>query len=411
MRSQIQRNIIHTGDALHVLQTLPENSVDAIVCDPPCGISFMNLTFDSDRGGRDHWIAWLSRIMNAAKRVLRPGGYALVWSLPRTSHWTGLALEQAGFEVRDCLYHLYSPDTKIAAFLASLTPEQRALFVEIMESQETPQGILHIFSTGFPKSLDVSKSIDQLLGQERSLGEREWRGGQRSTGILGKNHGTQSRTIFDVPASSEAAKHHGYGTALKPACEHWWLCRKPLSESNVAANVLKWGTGGLNIAACRVGNEHRSNQGMSSLGVMHDDDWQPKDVTTTVNGRWPSHLLLSHSSDCESGACVPGCPVRELDEQSGTRKSGGGIKTKIGTIKGNGITHGHFVSSFESSPVEPSEGGASRFFTQFYYCPKASRSERSKGLDKAVTLRANLTEEQKSWVLAELEKAGVRTHE
>jgi DNA modification methylase len=95
------------GEALAVLREMPDNSVDAIVSDPPAGVSFMSAKWDSDRGGRDTWIAWLAEIMAEARRVLKPGGHALVWSLPRTSHWTGYALENAGYEIRDTIEHLY----------------------------------------------------------------------------------------------------------------------------------------------------------------------------------------------------------------------------------------------------------------------------------------------------------------
>src|SRR5258707_6312889 len=92
---------IRCGDSSILLRDLPENSVDSTVTDPPAGIGFMNADWDGDKGGRDQWVAWLAEIMHGVYRVLKPGGHALVWSLPRTSHWTALALEDAGFEIRD----------------------------------------------------------------------------------------------------------------------------------------------------------------------------------------------------------------------------------------------------------------------------------------------------------------------
>ncbi len=109
------------GDCLEKLRELPADSIDSIVTDPPAGIGFMGKEWDSDKGGRDAWIAWLSAISKEMIRVLKPGGHALVWALPRTSHWTATALEDAGFEVRDRVHH--------------------------------------IFGSGFPKSLNVIKSI------------------------------------------------------------------------------------------------------------------------------------------------------------------------------------------------------------------------------------------------------------
>jgi hypothetical protein len=157
------------GDCLDVLRGLADNSVDSIVTDPPAGIAFMGKEWDRDKGGRDAWIAWMRSVAAECLRVIKPGGHAFVWAIPRTSHWTGMAWEDAGWQPRDKCYH--------------------------------------IFGSGFPKSHNLSGEWD------------------------------------------------GWGTALKPAAEEWWLFRKPLSESTVAANVLKWGTGALNIDGCRVGDE------------------------------------------------------------------------------------------------------------------------------------------------------------
>src|SRR5690242_19577588 len=122
--------ILH-GDCLAVLRTLPDNSVDAIVTDPPAGISFMGKRWDSDHGGRQQWIQAFAAIYRECLRVLKPGGHALVWALPRTSHWTATALEDAGFEIRD--------------------------------------RVSHFFGSGFPKSLDVSKSLDKQAGAKRDV--------------------------------------------------------------------------------------------------------------------------------------------------------------------------------------------------------------------------------------------------
>lgn len=109
--------LIH-GDCAEELGWLEDASVDAVVTDPPAGIAFMGKDWDKDKGGRDAWVAWLTEVMRECRRVLKPGGHAVVWALPRTSHWTAWAIEDAGFEVRDV--------------------------------------VTHLFGTGFPKSLDVS---------------------------------------------------------------------------------------------------------------------------------------------------------------------------------------------------------------------------------------------------------------
>ena len=130
------------GDCKEKLKELADNSVDSIVTDPPAGISFMNKEWDDNKGGRDMWIKWMEDIATECLRVLKPGGHALVWAIPRTSHWTGMAWENAGFEVRD--------------------------------------KIVHIFGTGFPKSRDIRKSdiqlmVEELLIQQGVTGIIEWK--------------------------------------------------------------------------------------------------------------------------------------------------------------------------------------------------------------------------------------------
>lgn len=95
------------GDCLSILTRLEPNSIDAMVTDPPAGISFMGKKWDGDKGGRDEWIDWLSRVMSLSMQKMKPGAHGLVWSFPRTSHWTGEALELAGFEIRDCVAHVF----------------------------------------------------------------------------------------------------------------------------------------------------------------------------------------------------------------------------------------------------------------------------------------------------------------
>lgn len=215
------RALLIRDEAHNVGRYLRENAVDAWVTDPPAGIAFMGKGWDKDHGGRDGWIAKHAAIFAEALRVMKPGAHGLVWALPRTSHWTATALEDAGFEIRDI--HL------------------------------------HLFGTGFPKSLNIGE---------------------------------------------------GRGTALKPAAEHWILVRKPLT-STVAANVLEHGTGALNIDACRIGEDVVGRGGGASgpewrenTGGMKGGEARP------VAGRWPAHVSLD-----EEAAAV-------LDAQSGVLKSG-----------------------------------------------------------------------------------------
>src|SRR5574343_458714 len=122
--------LIH-GDCLEVMKTLEAGSVDAVVTDPPAGIAFMGKAWDKDKGGRDNWIAWMEQVARECLRMIKPGGHALVWAIPRTSHWTAMAWENAGWEVRD--------------------------------------RIAFAFGSGFPKALDVGKAIDAMNGAEREV--------------------------------------------------------------------------------------------------------------------------------------------------------------------------------------------------------------------------------------------------
>ena len=351
-----EHTLIH-GDALAVLQTMQENSIDALVCDPPAGISFMNKTWDSHKGGRDSWIAWLSEIMQEALRCLKPGGHAVVWALPRTSHWTATALENAGFEIRDV--------------------------------------ITHLFGSGFPKSLDVSKAIDKQLGHQRNvLGvssnqrEAHKKGGMGFDSFVGEG---ETSLLLTAPASLEAQQWNGWGTALKPSNEHWILCRKPFAEKSIAENVLKWGTGALNIDASRIGTKEDMNArdfddsrrtSLKFSGLFNggrDGEYRDR-VGVVPNGRFPANTLLSHSDDCVESGCTPDCPVLLLDEQSGTLKTGN-INPHVNRANAtfNKNTSEYIISAFKGDA-----GGASRYFQTFFYAAKASSRERNAGCEDLI---------------------------
>lgn len=213
---------LYHGDCLDVLRDMPGNSVYAMVTDPPAGVAFMNKKWDHDRGGRDQWVAWLTERMTEAYRALKPGAHALVWGLPRTSHWTAWALEDAGFEIRDC--------------------------------------VVSLFGTGFPKSADVSKAIDRMAGAERRIIGRSNRHGGGIVGAGSSYEIPPDVPMITAPATDAARKWDGYGTALKPAAEYWRICRKPMKET-IAANVLEHGVGALNVDACRVVTTDNLNGG------------------------------------------------------------------------------------------------------------------------------------------------------
>jgi DNA modification methylase len=333
------------GDCLDVLKTIPDNSVDSLVTDPPAGISFMGKDWDGDKGGRKEWCAWMENVMRECMRVLKPGGHGLVWSIPRTSHWTATALEDAGFEVRDC--------------------------------------ITHLFGSGFPKSLDISKAIDKAVGAKREvLGKKDVGPDHRGSNYANKATGERMIAEITAPATDSAKEWEGWGTALKPAAEFWWLIRKPLSEKTVAANVQKWGTGGINIDACRIGHDEKLTSGRHvEKNRSHPSGY--KDTFRTEfqqnnQGRFPANLVLSHSEDCTEEACGLFCAVKMLDEQSGISKS---IKTKKSDNRKTGFGSGGemigTVGCHDNNNSYSDSGGASRFF----YCAKISTSERNYGLD------------------------------
>lgn len=383
---------VFNGDCLKVLKKLPSNSLDSLVADPPAGISFMGKEWDEDKGGRNEWINWLTKVMTECCRVLKPGAHGLVWAIPRTSHWTAMALEYAGFEIRDV--------------------------------------ITHLFGSGFPKSLNISKAIDSSVGAEREVvgwDQSKWRESNNHTATwAGKYDSYDEKCKITSPSTLQAKKWEGWGTALKPASEHWILVRKPLAEgTTVIENVLKHGVGGLNIDGCRIGSEVRQNQ-QKDTKAWSGNTWsanpQPSlDEFKTLTGRFPSNLVLSHNPDCvevgvkkvksnghhsyqrrggtfidgipsledkgnvhaspdgtetvASFECTPGCAVSLLDEQApsvgGSWAKSQGSERKKGTT---GFDVGMANLELRNQYVQP-PGGASRFF----YCAKASKSD--KGVD------------------------------
>lgn len=408
--------VIH-GDALAVLKTLPGNSVDSIVCDPPAGIAFMAKDWDKDKGGRDAWVAWLSEIMTEALRCLKPGGHALVWSLPRTSHWTAYALENAGFEIRDSIHH--------------------------------------IFGSGMPKSHDISKAIDRMKGAEREVVGRSNRHAGGSSNKFAQDEWTRNNAAtmgmtVTAPATSEAQQWNGWGTGLKPSHEVWWLARKPLAASSIAAQVLATGTGAINIDASRItltGIENHKTAGSGQMGGhgiygTANEVLNSKQVARAEQGlnpryeplgRWPSNTLFSHAPGCvptgmkrvkangasplprvrdtdsqhlvglahdctisyadpdgtelvESWHCAPDCPIAELDRQSGIR---GNTYRPSGSRAGK-VIHGQ-ATSFNEGQIRQGDvlgyddqGGASRYyqcFPPFLYQSKPSRRERNAGCE------------------------------
>ena len=339
--------ILH-GNNLDILPTLADNSIDSIVTDPPYELGFMGKKWDSSG------IAYSVELWQQCLRVLKPGGHLLSFGGTRTYHRVAVAIEDAGFELRDSIAWLYG--------------------------------------SGFPKSLDVSKAIDKQAGAEREavtevisdiFGDQEVEKKLANPGStadrLAMGNNWQDNPVETKPATPEAQQWQGWGTALKPAFEPVIVARKPI-EGTVANNVLKWGTGGLNIDASRIGFKSPADQASatpqgkvtsnSMAGAAPDVqglDRKEIDRPDNSKGRWPANIILDPYT------------AELLDEQSGTSKSpaiGSVTKTKP---RHSGSMSGAFNHSDDGMGNGYGDsGGASRFF----YVAKASKRDRNEGLEE-----------------------------
>lgn len=316
------------GDCCAVMRAMAGNSVDSIVTDPPYGLSFMGKKWDYDVPSVEIW--------REVFRVLKPGGHLLAFGGTRTYHRLVVAIEDAGFEIRDQIQWLYGQ--------------------------------------GFPKSLDISKAIDKAAGAEREVIGVAGKSSTKTIGTIGHVGGEYMST---APSTASAKQWSGWGTALKPANEPIVLARKPLEKGlTVAQNVQKWGTGGLNIDGCRVGTEQMGGQTVKgSYGSPEGHFGGGKDrdrefVAKVAQGRFPANVILDETAaaalDEQVAQTMPGMHV------AGNKKLGSARKTDD-SIFGMGSNDGP-VTLFDSSDTKPL---ASRFF----YCAKASTKERNAGLD------------------------------
>ncbi len=424
------------GECLGAMRKLSDNSVDAVICDPPYGLSkqtpemvreslacwlsgkpfvpakgakgFMQATWDSWPPGPEVW--------RECYRVLKPGGHAAVFAGTRTLDLMGLSLRLAGFEVRDSI----------------------ACWVQ---------------GAGFPKGGSIGRQIDKALGKEKSrkiVGEYRMpldstapdRRPSQGLGYQGSKTTGVGRNIT-ASATEEAAPFEGYAAQIKPAHEPILIVRKPL-DGTLANNALTHGTGGLNIEACRVGGgEDRrhcryaiaGSRGGSIVNMGENSHaGETYQASTVSSGRWPPNTVLVHADGCrpvgtrkvkggiayepkqkqmnraiygktntlgrecgyagpdgketvEQWACVPGCPVAALDQQTGLLTSG---KGNVRNASGKGGTMPNKVYGAESRPTGSEmvsygdTGGASRFFPcleadepPFYYTGKATKRERT----------------------------------
>lgn len=362
------------GDSLQQMRRIKSRFVHSIVTDPPYGLSFMGKGWDHGVPGVPYW--------QEALRVTRPGGYMLAFGGTRTWHRLAANIEDAGWEIRDT--------------------------------------IMWCYGTGFPKSMDVSKAIDERafrdwldrrpklkaklnamrgkakqamrerlleraglsrpvtglkLGADRLISQTD-DGYRDNEGRWGDESGRDP--YLHEAATEEGKRWQGYGTALKPAWEPIILAQRP-SKDTIAHLAQVWGTGGLNIDGCRVGTETRTFKGMSQkkpegAGTFRDDNWQPKDVTTTVTGRWPANLILDEEARRVFDAQAPESKSSDRHFIRGKRNADNiydGLPNSEGTV---GCGYGD-------------SGKVSRFF----YCPKATRADRDFGLndDSTAAMRSD----------------------
>jgi len=314
---------LYAGDCLDVMRDIPDNSVDAILTDPPYGLRFMCKKWDYDVPSVEVW--------TEALRILKPGGHLLCFAGTRTQHRMACNIEDAGFVIRDM--------------------------------------IAWVYGSGFPKSLDISKAIDKAAGAEREVvGEKQYAspGGNNDNFGVGNNSNNIHKRDLTAPATDEAKLWHGYGTALKPALEPITVAMKPL-DGTFAHNALTHGVAGFNIDGCRIETDtndpnHRPNPSPSNRGANscfgsggHDGD------TLSPSGRFPANLI--HDGSDEVMAVFPSPHGAGSKRDAGGWNSAGGWGF-IGKGEHGGARHGD-------------SGSAARFF----YCAKASRSERNAGLE------------------------------
>jgi DNA modification methylase len=351
---------LYRADCLPILRSLPPASVAAVVTDPPYGLSDVSsadtiqaltawVSGDRERvpNGKgfmgNEWDRFVPppAVWDECFRVLKPGGYMAVFAGSRTADLMGLSIRLAGFEMRDTITWMYG--------------------------------------SGFPKSLDIGKALDKAAGAEREIiGKHKAPAGNKPGGasLNMSLYGMPEEAFITAPATDAAKQWDGWGTALKPASEPIVVARKPF-PGTVAANVLEHGTGGMNIDGCRVETKPRTTHARGNVqGTYAQPMSWGQNTGHEVEGaskRWPANVVLSHTEWCDEGYCEDGCPVAELDSQSGinTSKSGGLTTKALGIMNDDA-----WVAKDLPRTGHDDIGGASRFFNTFRYQAKAPKSER-----------------------------------
>jgi DNA modification methylase len=460
---------VYHGDCLNILPRLRDGSVHAVVTDPPYGLAFMGRDWDKlwavspvgfagredlqlpsghqpnatcrrcggrQRGARrcrcshpewDHpplagshaYQRWCERWAKECWRLLTPGGHLVAFGGTRTWHRLAVAIEDAGFEIRDSLQWIYGSGFPKSLNVAKALDKQRAgrtaelkqmLARAVAASGKTRRQIN--VECGFTMRFDVPYAKDpkgwgsslptleqfdvicEVLGKRDSerddfravlvktyqVNGYEERSNSPSGIVTIGWAATPFRRELTTPGTEEAARWQGWGTALKPAHEPVVLARKPLTGI-VARNVFEYGTGGLNIDACRVPSDGRplrvprgqDTHGKTTYG-KHGPGGGSYAAGQTDQGRWPPNVLLTHAADCRA-VCGNDCPVAALNAESGILRSGANPSRRHSDVFRD--CYGHFEGSGVCRPTRGAEsGGAARFFPAFRWQAKARQGER-----------------------------------
>lgn len=347
--------ILH-GDSVHLLQARAANTIDSLVTDPPAGIGLQGFEWDQDKGGRDQWIAWLSKIMTGCFRAMKPGAHGFVWALPRTSHWTALALEKAGFQIRDIVTHIFGSGFPKSLDLEKAIIRAKHLDLDLLYRATTwirtrrdelgltnaeldsiaqiKGGACH-WTAIPPYAQPAVPTLERWMLLEKALGPApEW-----MIPLLKPAHLKGSNTL-------EAKQWVGWGTALKPASEHWILIQKPMIAPSAASNVLKFGTGAINIDACRIPTNGKIPDAkllpFRGGRFLWEKSSTPRTQTFKAHplGRHPANLIITKDYDTHA------CPAKLIDQE-------GYLERKVS----------EYFQTFV--PEKP-----------FVYCKKASADER-----------------------------------
>lgn len=362
------RITIHHGDSRDVLKTIADSSIDSVVCDPPYALvsivkrfgganaaevkpgsvyarastGFMGQSWDTGETAFDPAF-WAE-----ALRVLKPGGHVVAFGGSRSYGRLQVAIEDAGFEVRDGLVELAATDAAVLAFMQSLSDEQLRAFIRCIDDSQFGGLLAWIYGSGFPKSHDTERAIATttcpLPGRHfaRSLPRRE------------------DRLLDDhvCPQTTESTPWDGFGTALKPAIEPIILARKPL-DGTVAANVLRWGVGALNIDGCRIAADapRPAREAARRSGAIYGAGLEgSRAVADTDVGRWPANVM--HDGSAEVVAAFPDAPGQQ-------RGVSGDERSQVSVFGAPSLEPKHYEARDDS-------GSAARFF----YTAKADAEDR-----------------------------------